>query len=1134
MQKQSDLGPKATSERGNGVRWLFAIGGILVAVGSIVLAGWIFRVAALVQLIPGLAGMPYSSAIGISLAGGALASAGSRLAPNRNEGTDLRHPGRMLPFVLAALLVLLGLLALVGWESHRRLGLVPKEVWFPDPNPYSGRMRPLSAVAFIAIGLGVARTLLSSASGRSLTVHGLSLLATTVGLLGVIGSVASFGRVFSWFLGPTLPVGICFLLAGLGLLLLTQVRPDSPPLQGAGDVDRIGYLAGAIAIFIGMVGLVGGFAVLFPQMKDELQGKLAMSLANRVGQLQAEITDTWVRTSAFANNPPFLRAMRRLDANPRDARARAEIAELAQEYRTSVFTGVVFRTSTGHVVARAGSFALKPELAFPLRLPAPSTLLWDDGYVMHTRVEMIEARQVVGSMEAEWRLDPEILGDLQASGDFGNTLTFAICAPSTPNHMDCFPFRDTEGRILRNVPDRLRGRLVPMAHALAGNTGQVDTLDYRGVKVIAAYQPVGSSGLGAELRIDAEQLYAPIAHRVWPLLYGLPILAFVAVLLVRLQMLPIVRRMSESEVRFRTMADYTYDWEYWRGVDREFIYVTPSCERTTGYTQSEFLADPELIDHIVHPEDRERLETHLKDYRDDTEHALDFRILTKGGEVRWIAHGCHPVFRENGEFLGRRASNREITDRKRAEAQLEDTKELLEMALEASALAIWDYDIRGGKVSFDAHWAAMVGAAPGATVVDTQTLIRRIHPDDARQIANVAGAAMKGEMSLFQEQVRYETQSGAWKWILCSGMIKDRDAQGGAIRAIGTVRDVTEQKSVEEQFHHWAYYDRLTDLPNRRLLEDRLQQSVAQAHRGRSRLALLFIDLDKFKPINDEFGHEVGDWLLRTAALRMQECARQSDTVARLGGDEFVAVLPTIRDVTDAIGVAEKIRKTLAAPFVTSDGNRLSISSSIGIALYPDHARNARELLHRGDEAMYSAKGAGRNVVIVSEAPSSPLRVEYPAAHLVWKPGYACGESTIDRQHRQLFRLANVLLDRAATRETDPKRFSAAFDALLSHVAQHFSDEESILREHGDLQLGEHAQEHERLMERALELRRQADQPDCPIGKVLQFLAGEVVAEHMLRMDRKFFGLFQSEKESKHLGDEKHGAAEGAKRANSS
>lgn len=170
-------------------------------------------------------------------------------------------------------------------------------------------------------------------------------------------------------------------------------------------------------------------------------------------------------------------------------------------------------------------------------------------------------------------------------------------------------------------------------------------------------------------------------------------------------------------------------------------------------------------------------------------------------------------------------------------------------------------------------------------------------------------------------------------------------------------------KQTEEQVRRMAFYDQLTNLPNRRLLEDRLNQLITQAERARHRMSLLYIDLDKFKPINDDMGHEVGDWLLRSVAQRMQGCLRKSDTVARIGGDEFVALLPDTGNFSDATSAAEKIRAALNVPFVAPNGKSIEISSSIGIALYPDHADNMRDLLRLGDEAMYRAKNAGRNTV---------------------------------------------------------------------------------------------------------------------------------------------------------------------------
>ena len=168
-----------------------------------------------------------------------------------------------------------------------------------------------------------------------------------------------------------------------------------------------------------------------------------------------------------------------------------------------------------------------------------------------------------------------------------------------------------------------------------------------------------------------------------------------------------------------------------------------------------------------------------------------------------------------------------------------------------------------------------------------------------------------------------------------------------------------------------SFHDALTGLPNRRVLEDRLQQAIASAARSQARVALFFIDLDKFKPVNDRYGHEAGDWLLKQVAVRMRDCLRQSDTVSRVGGDEFVVLLPTPASEAAALAVAEKIRAQLNIPFLR-DGLELHISSSIGVAFYPDHAATAQELLRLGDSAMYQAKQGGRDRVVVFRPAADP------------------------------------------------------------------------------------------------------------------------------------------------------------------
>ncbi|HOG03979.1 MAG TPA: GGDEF domain-containing protein, partial [Accumulibacter sp.] len=165
----------------------------------------------------------------------------------------------------------------------------------------------------------------------------------------------------------------------------------------------------------------------------------------------------------------------------------------------------------------------------------------------------------------------------------------------------------------------------------------------------------------------------------------------------------------------------------------------------------------------------------------------------------------------------------------------------------------------------------------------------------------------------------------------------------------------------EERVQHLAHHDQLTDLPNRVLFSDRLFQAIAQARRDRGTLALMFLDLDRFKPVNDSLGHDIGDLLLREVALRLQACApRSSDTVSRLGGDEFVILLAQIDKAMDAVVVAGKVLAALGRPFRIGP-HQIEISASIGIAVYPQHGDDVHELLKNADTAMYHAKKAGRN-----------------------------------------------------------------------------------------------------------------------------------------------------------------------------
>jgi len=189
------------------------------------------------------------------------------------------------------------------------------------------------------------------------------------------------------------------------------------------------------------------------------------------------------------------------------------------------------------------------------------------------------------------------------------------------------------------------------------------------------------------------------------------------------------------------------------------------------------------------------------------------------------------------------------------------------------------------------------------------------------------------------------------------------DDFGAVLGTVGFIRDITERKLQQEEIRQLALYDPLTQLPNRRLFSERVNHAIALARRDQARLALVFVDLDRFKPVNDSLGHAVGDLLLRAVARRMQQCVREADTIGRVGGDEFEVLLPSIDDAEQALVVAEKIRQALNQPFELTGGYVVSISSSSGVAIYPEDGEDESTLSRAADAAMYRAKALGRDNV---------------------------------------------------------------------------------------------------------------------------------------------------------------------------
>lgn len=322
--------------------------------------------------------------------------------------------------------------------------------------------------------------------------------------------------------------------------------------------------------------------------------------------------------------------------------------------------------------------------------------------------------------------------------------------------------------------------------------------------------------------------------------------------------------------------------------------------------------------------------------------------------ISWILVHSHTRALQTAQAL-----DRELNERKRAEA--------------GNRLAATVFDTVDTAVMVTDQWNHIVKVNPAFTEITgysaeeamgnkSNMLSSGAHPPEFYK-------AMWGELKSrgsWEGEISNRRKNGEYyiEWLSINEV---RDNEGILTNYVALFSDISERKAEEAHMHNLAHYDALTGLPNRILLTDRLQQAISSARREKSHMALMFIDLDKFKPVNDTLGHHIGDLMLMEVARRMLECLRESDSAARVGGDEFVVLLPVIEAESDAIAVAEKIRNTLSRPFELS-GHNLNISASIGVAVYPEHGNDENILLKNADAAMYFAKEAGHNNVMLFES----------------------------------------------------------------------------------------------------------------------------------------------------------------------
>ncbi len=417
------------------------------------------------------------------------------------------------------------------------------------------------------------------------------------------------------------------------------------------------------------------------------------------------------------------------------------------------------------------------------------------------------------------------------------------------------------------------------------------------------------------------------------------------------------RNLKELNRDFLTLLENTSDFIYFKDKDSRFRFCSQTLARITGHTSWREMVGKHDLE-VFPPE------TAWIYY---TEEIPIFReaasILNRvdpyydeNGKRGWVSTNKWPVLDEDGRtVVGLFGISRDITIQHEAEERLKIAASVFQSASEGILIT----DVSGSIIEANDAFSRITGYSREAIIGRNPRFLKSGHHDKP----------------FFDAMWKSLLQSGFWQGVIWNrrkdgglfacrtaiSAVKDRN--GEVTRFIGLHSDVTEFLERHEELEHMAYYDTLTQLPNRVLLSDRMNQSMAQADRNQTAVAVCYLDLDGFKPVNDRFGHKAGDLLLVEIANRLKSCVRAEDTVARIGGDEFILLLTQLKEENEWRPVVDRVLVSVRSPFVIPQEGAVNVSASIGISVYPGDHTNGEQLIRYADLAMYNAKDRGRDLV---------------------------------------------------------------------------------------------------------------------------------------------------------------------------
>lgn len=895
---------------------------------------------------------------------GLLSLLSARLVWDAHERPDpLTRVAALLLVVLPAAVlsqIVFGIELGIDWAGiHQAFG----------DTPHPGRMAPNSCVAFMCFGAAVA-LIHDRPSGRWVRalIMVLMLAGLLLGLSGLAGYLLDLEALYRVMDHSKMSIVTSVVLVTVGSALWVAMIRLEPPKRYEMQENRITATAVAVLSLVAVLSGMTTFAVLQDGFKESVAKEVGDKARSQAIVFEHSLGQYIESAEDVARQLDLRKLLARLEAHPHDAKALGELRDVIESFSVHDFSAVAVYLANGYPLMDLGELRMgRAEVRLPIDGEF-TWLLWDNGLILRTRTEVVHQGRAVGVLVSEMRLNTltELMQELQQDGSSGDLLLCsrmgdrAACMPSrfyaANQHIDMF----RQGRLEQ-----------PIARALMGENGSDIVKDLRGVRVQSGYAQLGTFNLGMEVKTDVSELYAPLKARLNIVFAVVVMFVVLGTWLLRSRVHPLAERVVADQRRMQAAQVLLADKE------QRLRDVTNNIPAMIGhFDQNEvctFANDRGLKALGVRREEipgitlREALgEDNYRQHEPGVREALAGRYASveghspvKGGEFHFQAHMV-PDRSPEGQVRGFYLMTFDVTALKQYQMALAAGEDRLRTITDNLPVLI-SYIDREHRFQF------ANGTFRDWLDVDPKLVV-------GRRILDVVGPSLYEERreqidrALAGERVDFEMQSvtrGVRRHLQTS-YLPDRRPDGSVAGVYAMSTDVTVLKNAEQQMRQLARFDSLTGLPNRLQFEEKLPEAMARCARSQRPMALMFLDVDKFKSINDSLGHAAGDEVLKEFAHRLTASVRKTDTVARLAGDEFVVILEGLNSIDEPQFVARKIIATMGGSVFEVGGHAISVSTSLGISLYEGGDMSPARLLTRADEALYEAKDAGRNTFRVA------------------------------------------------------------------------------------------------------------------------------------------------------------------------